>query len=149
MIVWVDADACPRAVKEAIFKACRRLQLRVTLVANSGIAVPRSPLVSLALVGNAIDAADRHILEHCARGDLVITADIPLAAAVVDMGGAAINPNGTVYSPANVKEALASRNLLQELRESGIMHGGAAPFGAKERERFANALDRELTRLRR
>jgi len=149
MNIWVDADACPRLIRDVIFNASRRLQVPVRLVANSGLAVPRSPLISQVQVGGAIDAADRHIVEQCAVGDLVVTADLPLAAAAVDKGAVVITPSGTVYTAGNVQEALASRNLLAELRESGIMEGGAAPFGTRERTRFANALDRELTRLRR
>jgi uncharacterized protein len=149
MKLWVDADACPRPAKELVFRTGTRLGLPVVLVANSGQALPRSQGVTFVQVGREIDAADRHILAHAEAGDLVVTADIPLAAAAVDAGIAVINPNGSVYSPENVKEALASRDLAHSLREEGVMTGGAAPYGPRERERFANALDRELTRLRR
>ncbi len=148
MKIWIDADACPRPVKEVVFKTSIRLQIPVTLVANSAMFVPRSPLVTLQVVGGGVDEADRHIQTQAASGDLVVTADIPLAAALVEKGVVAIDPRGLVYSPNNVKEALATRNLMQDLRDSGLAQGGPAPLGPKDRERFTNALDRELTRLR-
>ncbi len=148
MTIWVDADACPKMIKELVFKAAVRLKIPAILVANSGMAVPRSALIRLVVVGKSMDEADRHILAQCSVGDLVVTADIPLAAALVDKGIAAVNPRGTVYTTDNVKEALATRNLMQELRESGVMQGGPAPLGPADKAAFANALDRELTRLR-
>ena len=149
MRIWIDADACPKMIKDFVFKVSHRLQVPVILVANSGIHVPRSNRVSLVVVGKAIDEADRHILKNCAGGDLVVTADIPLASSLVDKGVVAINPRGTVYTTDNVKEALATRNLTQELREEGIMSGGPPPLGPRDREKFANAIDRELTQLQR
>ncbi|MBI3994121.1 MAG: YaiI/YqxD family protein [Candidatus Lambdaproteobacteria bacterium] len=149
MRIWIDADACPKMIKEFVYKVSRRLQVPVVLVANSAMHVPRSNLVSLVVVGDALDAADHHILQHCVAGDLVVTADIPLASSLIDKGVVAINPRGMVYTQDNVKEALATRNLMQELREAGTMSGGPAPLGPQDRERFANALDRELTRQRR
>ncbi|MCZ6749729.1 MAG: YaiI/YqxD family protein [SAR324 cluster bacterium] len=149
MRIWIDADACPKMIKDFVFKVSHRLQVPVILVANSGIHVPRSNRVSLVVVGKAIDEADRHILKNCAAGDLVVTADIPLASSLVDKGVVAINPRGTVYTTDNVKEALATRDLTQELREEGIMSGGPPPLGPRDREKFANAIDRELTQLQR
>lgn len=149
MKIWIDADACPRMAKEVVFKAAFRLQVPTILVANRDVAPPRAALVSLVVVGREIDAADRHIAAHSGAGDVVVTADIPLAATLVDRGVVAIDPRGRVFTPANVKEALATRNLMQDLRDSGVMDGGPPPLGAKDKERFANALDRELTRLRR
>lgn len=148
MKVWIDADACPKMIKEFVFKVAGRLQLPVTLVANSGMFVPRSNWVSLVVVDKGVDEADRHIVENSAPGDLVVTADIPLAASLVAKGVAAINPRGTVYSTDNVHEALATRNLMHDLREEGTITGGPPPLGPKDREKFANAIDRELTRLR-
>ena len=148
MRIWIDADACPKMIKDFIFKVSRRLKIPVVLVANSTIHVPRSNLMSLVVVGKGMDEADRHILENCAIGDLVVTADIPLASSLIDQGVAAINPRGAVYTPDNVKEALATRNLMQDLREEGTMSGGPSPLGPRDREKFANAIDRELTRLR-
>ena len=149
MKIWIDADACPRMIKEVVFKVAVRLRIPATLVANSGMFVPRSPLIGIDVVGGGVDEADRHIVAHSSPGDLVVTADIPLASALVEKGVVAIDPRGVVYSSSNVKEALATRNLMHDLRESGLNQGGPAPLGPKDRERFANALDRELTRLRR
>ena len=147
MKIWIDADACPKMIKEFVFKISRRLKIPVVLVANSAIHVPRSNLVSLVVVGKGIDEADRHILEACAVGDLAVTADIPLASSLVDKGVVAIDPRGGVYTPDNVKEALATRNLMHGLREEGTMQGGSPPLGPRDREKFANAMDRELTRI--
>ena len=148
MTIWIDADACPKMVKDFVYKVARRLRVPVILVANSNMHVPRSDLLSLVVVGAGPDEADRYILEKCAMGDLVVTADIPLASFLVDKGVVAINPRGTVYTPDNVKDALATRNLLHDLREEGTMSGGPAPLGPKDMEKFANAIDRELTKLR-
>ncbi len=147
MRIWIDADACPKMIKDFVFKVSRRLKVPVILVANSGIHVPRSTLVSLVVVGDGLDEADHHILENCAVGDIVVTADIPLASSLVDKGVVAINPRGTVYTTDIVKEALATRNLMQDLRDEGTMSGGPPPLGPRDREKFANAIDRELTKL--
>lgn len=149
MRVWVDGDACPRGVKDLVFRVSRRLKVSVVLVANRGIEVPRSSQVSLVVVGAGVDEADRHIVDHSESGDLVVTADIPLAAALVGKGVATIDPRGAVYTAENVQEALATRNLMQDLREAGTITTGPRPFGPKDREAFANALDRELTKLHR
>ncbi|MCZ6557935.1 MAG: YaiI/YqxD family protein [SAR324 cluster bacterium] len=149
MRIWIDADACPKMIKDFVYKVSGRLKSPVVLVANSGMYLPRSNLVSLVVVGREIDEADQHILANCAAGDLVVTADIPLASELIDKGVAAINPRGNVYTPHNVKEALATRNLMQDLREEGTMSGGPPPLGPRDRENFANAMDRELTRLQR
>ncbi len=149
MRIWIDADACPRMIKDFVYKVSRRLKVPVILVANSGMQVPRSNLVSLVVVGKEIDEADHHILENCALGDLVVTADIPLASLLIDKGVVTINPRGTVYTSDDVKEALATRNLMQDLREEGTMSGGPPPLGSRDKEKFANAIDRELTRLQR
>ena len=147
MKIWIDADACPKMIKDFIYKVSRRLEVPVILVANSGIHIPRSNLVSLMVVGKGMDEADHHILANCAVGDLVITADVPLASSLIDKGATAINPRGTVYTPDNVKEALAMRNLMQDLREEGTMSGGPPPLGPRDMAKFANAIDREMTRL--
>ncbi|HKJ00233.1 MAG TPA: YaiI/YqxD family protein [bacterium] len=149
MRIWIDADACPKMVKEFIFKAARRLGVPTTLVANKGLFLPQHPLIALVVVGGGVDEADHYIVDHCAENDLVVTADIPLASALVEKGVAVVSPRGTVYTPDNVKEALATRNLMQELRENGIMQGGPAPLGPNDKVQFANAFDREMTRLRR
>ena len=148
MKIWIDADACPRMVKEFVFKVSGRLKIPVVMVANSSMHTPRSNLVSLVVVGKALDEADHYIVDHAEPGDLVITADIPLASGLIDKGVVAINPRGRVYTADNVKEDLATRNLMQDLREEGAITGGPPPLGPREREQFANALDREITRLR-
>jgi uncharacterized protein len=147
MKIWIDADACPKLVKEFLYKASARLKVPATLVANSAMFVPRSPLLKLEVVGNRIDEADQFIVQHGEPGDLAVTADIPLASMLVDKGIAVVDPRGVVYTPANVKEALATRNLMQELRESGLDQGGPPPLAQKDIARFANAFDREITRL--
>jgi len=149
MKIWVDADACPRMIKEFLFKAAGRLKIPTVLVANSNMFIPRSNLVSLVVVGDGMDEADHYIVEHCDPTDLVVTADIPLASDLVDKGVVALNPRGTVYTTDNVKEALATRNLMQDLREAGEIQGGPPPLGPSDREKFANAFDREITRLAR
>jgi uncharacterized protein YaiI (UPF0178 family) len=145
--IWVDADACPADIKDLVFRASRRLSIPVYLVSNRNMYVPPTALVTLVRVLKELDAADQYIVQHVAPNDLVITADIPLAAAVVDKHAVALDPRGEVYTPENVSERLAVRNLMQELRTSGVVHGGPAPLSATDRQKFANALDRSLTKL--
>ena len=145
MQIWVDADACPGEVKELLFRAAKRTKTKVTLVANQAMRTPRSEFVDSLLVPAGMNVADRRIVELVQPGDLVITADIPLAAQVVAKGGQALNPRGELYTQANVGERLAVRNLLDELRGGGQITGGPANFSAKDRQAFANQLDRWLT----
>ena len=145
MQIWVDADACPGEVKELLFRAAKRTKTKVTLVANQAMRTPRSEFVDSLLVPAGMNVADRRIVELVHPGDLVITADIPLAAQVVAKGGQALNPRGELYTEANVGERLAVRNLLDELRGGGQITGGPANFSAKDRQAFANQLDRWLT----
>jgi uncharacterized protein len=145
MQIWVDADACPGEVKELLFRAAKRTKTKVTLVANQAMRTPRSEFVDSLLVPAGMNVADRRIVEHVQPGDLVITADIPLAAQAVAKGGQALNPRGELYTEANVGERLAVRNLLDELRGGGQITGGPANFSAKDRQAFANQLDRWLT----
>ena len=145
MHIWVDADACPREIKELLFRAAKRTKTKVTLVANQSMYTPRSEFIDSLLVPGGMNVADRQILERVSTGDLVITADIPLAAEVVALGGQALNPRGELYTQANVGERLAVRNLLDELRGGGQVTGGPANFNAKDRQAFANQLDRWLT----
>ena len=145
MQIWVDADACPGDVKELLFRAAKRTKTKVTLVANQAMRTPRSEFVDSLLVPAGMNVADRRIVELVQPGDLVITADIPLAAQVVAKGGQALNPRGELYTEANVGERLAMRNLLDELRGGGQITGGPANFSAKDRQAFANQLDRWLT----
>ena len=147
MHIWVDADACPAEIKDLVFRVSRRLSLPVYLVANRPMYVPASSLVTLVRVSKEVDAADQYIIDHVAPNDVVITADIPLAAAVVDRHAMAITPRGEVYTPENIPERLAVRNLMQELRTTGMVQGGPAPLSAAERQKFANALERSLTKL--
>jgi len=145
MQIWVDADACPGEVKELLFRAAKRTKTKVTLVANQAMRTPRSEFVDSLLVPAGMNVADRRIVELVQPGDLVITADIPLAAQVVAKGGQALNPRGELYTEANVGERLAVRNLFDELRGGGQITGGPANFSAKDRQAFANQLDRWLT----
>ena len=144
--LWVDADACPAAVKEVLFRAAERLRLELTLVANQSMRVPRSPHIKLVRVGAGFDVADRWIAERVAEGDLVITADVPLAAEVVRAGGVALNPRGTLYTEDNIDDHLAQRDLLDRLRSEGAIDGGPAAMSPRHVQKFANALDRFLAR---
>lgn len=145
MQIWVDADACPAMIKELLYRAAVRTKTKVTLVANQSLYTPRSEFVDLLLVPSGMNVADRRIVESVQPGDLVITADIPLAAAVVAKGAQALDPRGELYTEANIGERLAVRNLLDELRGGGHVGGGPANFTAKDRQAFANQLDRWLT----
>jgi uncharacterized protein len=147
--IWVDADACPQVVKEILFRAAERAQVLTTLVANATLRTPSSAFIRSVRVGKGFDVADHWIVQQMQSGDLVITADIPLAAAVIARGAHALDPRGELYSEDNVQERLAVRNLLQELRSTGEILGGPAPFDQSDRQRFANHLDRFLTRHRR
>ncbi len=146
MRIWVDADACPKAVKEILFRAVERVGGSLVLVANKGLWVPNSPHIETIRVGAGLDVADARILEGLEPGDLVITADIPLAAEVIDRGGYVITPRGERYEEDTVRERLAMRNFMDELRGSGVLTGGPASFGRRERQAFADQLDRFLAR---
>jgi uncharacterized protein len=146
--IWVDADACPQVVKEILFRAAERAQVVTTLVANTPLRIPPSPFIKSVRVAQGFDIADHRIVQMLQPGDLVITADIPLAAEVIARSAHALDPRGELYSEDNVHERLAVRNLMQELRSAGAILGGPAPFGPSDRQRFANHLDRFLTRHR-
>ena len=149
MQIWVDADACPQGIKEILFRAAERTQILTTLVSNMPLSrTPTSPYIRTIRVAKGFDAADHRIVKEMQPGDLVITADLPLAAEVVTRGGQALDPRGELYSEDNVRERLAMRNLMQELRSGGEILGGPAPFGPSDRQMFANQLDRLLTRRR-
>jgi hypothetical protein len=148
MHIWVDADACPKPVKEILFRAAERRQLPLTLVANQPVTTPPSRWIGSVRVGAGFDVADNHIAEQAAPGDLVITADIPLAAAVVAKGCTALNPRGERYTAENVRERLNLRDFMDTLRGSGIDTGGPPAFGQRDKQAFANALDRLLARVR-
>jgi len=143
--IWVDADACPKVVKEILYRAAERTRTELILVANRALAVPRSSVISSRTVGQGFDVADKAIVEWAVPGDLAVTADIPLAAALVEKGVLAINPRGELYSTENIGQQLSMRNFMDELRDSGVNTGGPAVFGPRERQAFANQLDRLLS----
>ncbi|QJB55528.1 YaiI/YqxD family protein [Pseudodesulfovibrio sp. zrk46] len=145
MQIWVDADACPKAIKEVLYKAAARREVKMTLVANSYLSIPQSPFIDTIQVGNGFNEADDTIAEKVSPGDLVITADIPLADAIVDKGATGLNPRGELYTEDNIKGILRMRNLMEELRSGGMAGGGPAPFGPKDKQEFTNQLDKYLT----
>jgi len=144
MKIWVDADACPKVIKEILYRAAERVKVELILVANRPLHVPGSTFIRSLQVGAGFDVADRKIAEACAEGDLVITADIPLAADVVEKGAHALNPRGEMYTEENIQERLALRNYMDELRSTGVQTGGPAALSARDRQSFANQLDRFL-----
>jgi uncharacterized protein YaiI (UPF0178 family) len=146
MQIWVDADACPNVIKEILFRAAERVQVPLILVANKILQIPPSRYIRAMRVGAGFDVADNTIVREMESGDLVITADIPLAAAVIGRGGHALNPRGEYYSKENIEERLAMRNFMDELRETGVNTGGPAALSQKDRQAFANGLDRFLAR---
>ncbi|WP_084057936.1 YaiI/YqxD family protein [Desulfacinum hydrothermale] len=146
MNIWIDADGCPKDIKEIVFRAGRRLGLPVFVVANRPLAVPRSGLVTMVQVSGDFDATDQAIVDRVVPGDVVITADVPLASQVVDKGAVAIDPRGQCYTDENVGERLSLRNFFHDLRGAGLASGGSGPLTESDRRRFASALDRALTR---
>ena len=146
MKIWVDADACPKVIKEILYRAAQRAQVMTTLVANQALQVPPSPWLTTIQVGSGFDVADNYIVQNLKPGDIVITADIPLAAEAIAENAQAINPRGEHYTTANIKQRLAMRNMMEELRSIGEAHGGPAPFNHQDRQAFANTLDRLLTK---
>ena len=146
MRIWVDADACPNVVKEILFRAAQRRGVELTLVANQPVRAPASRWIRTRQVSAGFDEADSWIAEQVVPGDLVITADIPLAAEVIERSGLALNPRGELYTAENVGERLATRDLMAELRDSGTVRGGPSALGQRERQAFANQLDRLLAR---
>ncbi len=142
MKVWIDADACPRDVKEIVFKRSTRQRFPVTLVANRLQAVPKPAWITAVQVAQGLDVADEHIVQHAEPGDLVITQDVPLAAELIAKGVAAISVRGETWTEANIGERLSVRDMLTEARAMGITTGGPPPFDGKARQRFANAFDR-------
>jgi uncharacterized protein len=147
--IWVDADACPRVIRDILFRAAQRTQLPLTLVANHQIAVPPSPLIRSLQVQQGFDVADDYIVEQVAQGDLVITADIPLAAEAIDKGAYVISPRGERFSASNIRQRLNMRDFMDTMRSSGEMTGGPPPLGQRERMEFGNALDSLLARMTR
>jgi len=144
-IIWIDGDAAPKACKEIVFKASRRTKQPVVIVANRGQVIPRLSTIRFVQVGGGADVADDYIAERCKPGDLVLTADIPLAARVIEAGGTVLRFRGEPLTEANVRQRLAMRDFMDDLRGEGVMTGGPPPYGPKDKQRFANALDRWLT----
>lgn len=140
--IWIDADACPKAVKDILFKTSARLKIELSLVANAYQAIPQSPLIKLTIVGKKLDEADEYIVDHVLSGELVVTADIPLAAKIVDKGAYALNPRGELYTEENIGEILSMRDFMKELRDGGAITGGPASFGPKDVEHFANSINK-------
>ena len=146
MKIWVDADACPNAIKDILFRASKRRQIPMTLVANQPLQPSSSPFITTIQVPAGLDEADRRIVQELQPGDLVITADIPLAAHVIEKGGHAINPRGELYTKNNIRERLALRNFMDELRSTGVNTGGPPALNQRDRQAFANQLDRWLSK---
>ncbi len=150
MTLWIDADAAPREVKEICIRASDRLTLKTILVANQRLQLPLGyPHLSVVRVEGGADVADRYIAEHAALGDVAVTADIPLAALLVPKGVVVLDPRGDEYTTESIGERLSVRNFMEGLRETGVETGGHAPYGSREKQAFANALDRALTRAAR
>ncbi len=144
MRIWVDADACPNEIKELLFRAADRTKIKVTLVANQPMRTPRSDFIDSLLVPAGMNIADRRIVELLETGDLVITADIPLAAEVIEKNAIALNPRGELYTAENIRQRLNMRDFMETLRSSGVQTSGPATLGPKDRQSFANQLDRLL-----
>ena len=145
MYIWVDADACPKAIKEILYRAAERTGVFVTLVANQSLVAPRLKNIQTMRVASGFDVADNEIVKRLASGDLVITSDIPLAAKVVAKGGHALNPRGELYTKDNIQARLSMRDFMDSLRSSGVETGGPASFSQSDRQSFANQLDRFLS----
>lgn len=147
MRIWVDADACPGAVRDIVLRAAERLRVPAVFVANKRLTLPRSSFVSSVQVGAGLDVADQHLAANAQAGDLAVTQDIPLAALLVARGVVVLDPRGELFTPDNIDERLSVRNFMHELREGGVMTGGPSGFGPQDRQQFAATFDRELTRL--
>jgi uncharacterized protein YaiI (UPF0178 family) len=146
MAIWVDADACPRVIRDILFRAAERCRIVVTLVANQSIEIPRSRYVRMLQVSSGFDVADNEIARRAAAGDLVITADIPLAAEVIEKRAQALSPRGEQFTPDNIRERLNMRDFMDTMRSSGFTGGGPPPLSATDRQAFANGLDTYLAR---
>ncbi len=144
--IWVDADACPKVIKEILFRAAERVGIPLILVANQALPIPRSQYIRSVQVAAGFDVADNHIAQHVEANDLVITADIPLAADVIAKGAVALNPRGELYTEANIRQRLTMRDFMDTLRSSGIDTGGPDSFSQADRRAFANQLDRLLAK---
>ena len=148
MQIWVDADACPNVIKEILFKAANRVQVPLILVANQALRTPPSPVIRSVVVPAGFDVADNYIVQHCVAGDVLITADIPLAAEVIAKGVLVISPRGEKFTPNNIEQRLAMRNFMEEMRNAGQVTGGPPPLNNSDRQAFANVLDRLLAKAK-
>ncbi|MBW3566876.1 MAG: YaiI/YqxD family protein [Proteobacteria bacterium] len=148
MHIWVDADACPNTVKEILYRAAARTGIPLTLVANQYLRTPPSPLIRAIQVEGGFDVADDYIAENCSPADLVITADIPLAASIMKKNAHALNPRGEFYTDDNIRERVAMRNFMDQMRASGVQTGGPPALNDRDKQKFANALDAFLARNR-
>ena len=146
MHIWVDADACPVVIKEILFRVAERTKLPLTLVANQWLKTPPYPSIRAIQVPKGFDVADNYIVDQAVAGDLVITADIPLAAGAIEKGALALNPRGELYTKENIKQTLDMRNFMETLRNSGVETGGPPAFNQADRQNFANQLDRFLAK---
>jgi len=146
MKILVDADACPKVIKEILFRTAQRLEIETILVANQQLGVPRSPHIRTKVVSHGFDEADNWIVAHCEVGDLVISQDIPLAAEAIDKGATVISPKGVLFTKENIRQRLTMRNFMEELRSSGENIGGPSAFSQTDRRNFANQLDTFINR---
>ena len=146
MKIWVDADACPVVIKDILFRAAERTGIQMTLVANQSIQIPRVSCISMLQVPSGFDVADNEIVKRAEPGDLVITADIPLAAEVIEKGAQALNPRGELYTEATIRQRLNMRDFMDTMRASGVDTGGQPPLGQNDRKNFANNLDKLLSK---
>ena len=147
MKIWVDADACPVGIKEILYKAAERTKLKLILVANKNMRIPRSKYIEFQLVSHGLDIADNEISTKVEPGDIVITGDIPLAARIVEKNAIGINPRGEIYTADNIGERLSTRDFMDSLRSSGVETGGPSALTNKEKQLFANSLDQIITQL--
>ncbi|MDH5378610.1 MAG: YaiI/YqxD family protein [Gammaproteobacteria bacterium] len=148
MKIWVDADACPVVIKEILYRAATRTRTLATFVANQSLSVPKSPFLKTLRVPSGFDIADNEIVKQVQAGDLVVTADIPLASEVINKGGHALNPRGELYNANSIGERLAIRDFMDTMRASGIQTGGPPPLNQKDKQAFANNLDRLLVQAK-
>jgi len=146
MKIWIDADACPNVIKDILFRAAERTQIELTLVANQAMRLPPSQYIRFVQVPPGLDVADKRIVESMTAGDLVVTADIPLAAAVIEKAGIALNPRGELYTQENIRERLSMRNFMDNLRSGGVNTGGPPELTNKDKQLFANKLDAWLAK---
>lgn len=148
MKIWVDADACPVAIKEILYRAANRTQIELTLIANQMLRVPPSPWVKALQVPSGFDVADQRIAEEAVAGDIVVTADVPLAALVIAKGASVIDPRGELLDKNNIQERLTMRNFMETLRNSGVETGGPSSLSSADKQAFASQLDRLLAKIR-